>query len=146
MATELYVSLSEVSEALRSIDSQMQASNWFPDIIVGITKGGAVPVTMLSHMLGQKPVTKYLTVSECEDFVLGSYEGGWDGKSKVLFVDDILDSSKTINSISSKHTAVNPYIKYATLIENVEALIKVDYSGIKINRSTQPLWYQFFWE
>lgn len=42
----------DVEKAVQDIAMQMYKSNWRPDYIVGITRGGLVPSVMLSHMTG----------------------------------------------------------------------------------------------
>ena len=39
-----------VDKAIQSIAMQMYESEWRPDYIVGITRGGLVPAVILSHM------------------------------------------------------------------------------------------------
>lgn len=42
----------QVEKAVQDVAMQMYKSNWRPDYIVGITRGGLVPAVMLSHMIG----------------------------------------------------------------------------------------------
>lgn len=53
MATQVIkYSWQDVEKAVQDIAMQMYKSNWRPDYIVGITRGGLVPSVMLSHMTG----------------------------------------------------------------------------------------------
>ena len=47
-----YYTWGHVEKMCIDIAMQMQKDNWKPDYIVGITRGGNVPATILSHMLG----------------------------------------------------------------------------------------------
>jgi len=47
-----YYSWQDVENACVNIALQMYKDNWRPDYIVGITRGGNVPATILSNMLG----------------------------------------------------------------------------------------------
>jgi hypoxanthine phosphoribosyltransferase len=47
-----YYSWADVEDACVNIALQMYKDNWRPDYIVGITRGGNVPATILSNMLG----------------------------------------------------------------------------------------------
>ena len=46
-----YYSWNDVEKMCHQITVQLYNSNWRPDLIVGITRGGNVPATMLSNML-----------------------------------------------------------------------------------------------
>ena len=49
-----YYTWSDVEKMCVSIVNQMYADNWKPDYIVGITRGGNVPATIISNMTGIK--------------------------------------------------------------------------------------------
>ena len=52
MIKKHYYSWSDVERMCVSIVNQMYADNWRPDYIVGITRGGNVPATIISNMTG----------------------------------------------------------------------------------------------
>ena len=52
MIKKHYYSWQDVENACVNIALQMYKDNWRPDYIVGITRGGNVPATILSNMLG----------------------------------------------------------------------------------------------
>ena len=51
MIKKHYYNWADVERACLSIALQMYNDNWKPDYIVGITRGGNVPATILSNML-----------------------------------------------------------------------------------------------
>lgn len=120
MIKKHYYSWQDVEAACVDIALQMYKDNWRPDYIVGITRGGNVPATILSNMLGIR--CEALKVSlrddshgECEtncwmsDDAFGYvdetereiYKSRWDTKKRknILVVDDINDTGATFNWI-----------------------------------------------
>lgn len=120
MTKKHYYSWQDVEEACVNIALQMYKDAWRPDYIVGITRGGNVPATILSNMLGIR--CEALKVSlrddshgECEtncwmsDDAFGYvdeiereiYKSRWDTKKRknILIVDDINDTGATFNWI-----------------------------------------------
>ena len=52
MIKKHYYSWIDVEKMCVSIVNQMYKDNWRPDYIVGITRGGNVPATIISNMTG----------------------------------------------------------------------------------------------
>ncbi len=48
---KIYYTWSQIEGAVVDIARQLQKDQWFPDYIVGITRGGAIPAVMLSQYL-----------------------------------------------------------------------------------------------
>ena len=106
----------DLNGEIAEIARQMQKSSWKPDYIVGITRGGLVAATMLSHYLGIRLHTLNVALrdinepgpeSNCwmaedafgysppEERVGDEPFDAWKRK-KILIVDDINDSGATI--------------------------------------------------
>ena len=119
MTKKHYYSWQDVEDACVNIALQMYKDNWRPDYIVGITRGGNIPATILSNMLGIRcealkvslrddemgPETNcwmsedafgYLHEEERE-----LIKSRWDNKKRknILIVDDINDTGATFNWI-----------------------------------------------
>ena len=45
-----YVSFKKIKEYIKILDSNINKSNWNPDIILSINRGGCVPWVFLSHL------------------------------------------------------------------------------------------------
>ena len=52
MIKKHYYSWTDIERMCVSIVNQMYADNWRPDYIVGLTRGGNVPATIISNMTG----------------------------------------------------------------------------------------------
>ena len=112
-----YYSWQDVEKACINITLQMYKDNWRPDYIVGITRGGNVPATILSNMLGVRGEALKVSLRDDES----SNESNcwmaedafgyvpleeqetcrWDNKKRknILIVDDINDTGATFNWI-----------------------------------------------
>ena len=119
MTKKHYYSWQDVEDACVNIALQMYKDNWRPDYIVGITRGGNVPATILSNMLGIR--CEALKVSLRDDAMgpetncwmsedafgynypeeTGVTGARWDVKQRknILIVDDINDTGATFNWI-----------------------------------------------
>ena len=117
MIKKHYYSWQDVENACVNIALQMYKDNWRPDYIVGITRGGNIPATILSNMLGvrcealkvslrddeQGPESNFWMAEDAFGYIpLEEQETcGWDNKIRknILIVDDINDTGATFNWI-----------------------------------------------
>lgn len=149
----------------------ISASNWRPDYIVGITRGGLVPAVMISHYLNVPMHT--LNVSLRDSANIGPESNLWMAEDafgynaepkNILIVDDINDSGATINWIMEdwrsgcfpdgdrwgKMWGTN--VRFAVVFDNLasKANVKMDYSGEEINKAEKDVWidfpYESWWE
>jgi hypoxanthine phosphoribosyltransferase len=117
MIKKHYYSWRHVEKMCIDISMQMQKDNWKPDYIVGITRGGNIPASILSHMLGVRCEAVKISLrdddSESESNTWmsadafgyvdederGTYKSRWDiaKRKNILVVDDINDSGNTLN-------------------------------------------------
>lgn len=117
---KVYFKNKDVKSWVHNIVRQMDADGWRPDYIVGLTRGGLIPATMMSHYLNVRMET--LKVSLRDDCGGGpetncwmpedalGYNSVFDGEADVeswrsenrkniLIVDDINDSGHTLKWI-----------------------------------------------
>ncbi|MCC2981016.1 phosphoribosyltransferase [Sphingomonas sp. IC4-52] len=127
------------------------APGWRPDTIIGIGRGGLVPAVYLSHAIG-------LPMLSC-DFTSQVQDGAGDllirlaertrGGERLLFVDDINDSGRTIGMLRAHLAAagaVAEMVRFATLIDNEVSAQPVDYRARTIDRRIVKDWFVFPWE
>ena len=101
----------DVEKMCISIVNQMYKDNWRPDYIVGITRGGNIPATIISNMTGIRCEALKVSLRDDENVVVsdttmaqdafGVFQQGEhknEGKN-ILIVDDINDTGATFNSI-----------------------------------------------
>ena len=146
MPETVYFSPEKTLWAVEKIAKDIEADSWQPELIFGLTRGGSVPATMLSHRLG---LEKNCVVHGRDLYALHEYLRANhfpDIPLRVLIVDDICDSGKTFQKFNTSRHPNQPLWRYAVLINNTEQPFKPHYWGYEIQRSTQPLWYDFFWE
>lgn len=155
----------EIENACMDLKDLLIASNWEPDYIVGITRGGAIPAILLSQLLGipMKPLMVNLRDHEDCTHDLGMAEDAYgypaeENKKNILIVDDINDSGATIAWIKkSWQEACLPNdtrwnniwghnVRFATIVNNIASSEKVDYTTEQIDKSKEDIWVVYPWE
>ena len=124
---------------------------WQPTFLIGIGRGGLVPAVYLSHASGLPTLSCDLSsrVRDFADEVLVRLAGHTRAGERLLFVDDINDSGRTIAALRAALAdagAVAGAVRVATLIENTVSAERVDYAARTIDRTTTKDWYVFPWE
>ena len=127
------------------------AAEWAPSLLVGIGRGGLAPAVFLSHRMGLPLVsidysTKIAQFGEELVAVLAERTRGGD---RLLFVEDINDSGKTIGEIRAALAAQGAEaenIRFAVLLDNLRSSQRVEYGFRTIDRAVQKDWFVFPWE
>ena len=121
MIKKHYYSWQDIEDACVNIALQMFKDSWMPDYIVGITRGGNVPATILSNMLSVRGEALKVSLRDSDDgessesncwmsedafgYVpledQATYKSRWDihKRKNILIVDDINDTGATFNWI-----------------------------------------------
>jgi hypoxanthine phosphoribosyltransferase len=119
MIKKHYYSWQDIEKMCVQIVTQMYADNWRPDYIVGITRGGNIPATILSNMLGIRCEALKVSLRDDEtgpesncwmsEDAFGYVDQEeqeivkcrWDlnKRKNILIVDDINDTGATFNWI-----------------------------------------------
>tara|TARA_B100000902_G_C27265157_1_gene893104 strand:- start:194 stop:691 length:498 start_codon:yes stop_codon:yes gene_type:complete len=159
MIKKHYYSWADVEKMCVSIVNQMYKDNWRPDYIVGITRGGNIPATIISNMTGIR--CEALKVSLRDD--VGSVsdaamaEDAYEDK-KILIVDDINDTGATFEWIkqdwpagcypgSAWENIWGHNVRFATLTENLASNFdKVTYTCHEVNKAEEDVWLVYPWE
>lgn len=160
MHNNITLSWQLIDEYLWKIEQQIRASGFTPDYIVGIVRGGAIPAVLLSHRLGIPVVmvhwnTRDKGIDRRESNAWLSEDINFNNK-KVLVVDDIVDTGKTIEElfedwsirkeVGSEPTLALDNIRVCAIIYNEVQHMYVDYYAQSINRNEDDRWVQFPWE
>ena len=166
MIKKHYYSWTDVEKMCVSIVNQMYADNWRPDYIVGITRGGNVPATIISNMTGIRCEAIKVSLrdddSESESNCWMAEDAfGYNAEpKKILIVDDINDTGATFNWITkdwqasclpddSKWNRVwGNNVKFATLTDNLasESINPIAYTCHEINKADEDVWLVYPWE
>ena len=142
----------EFVAAIHDIAAQLAADTaWKPDFIIGIGRGGLVPAVFLSHAVGL-PTLSVDFSSQVKDFAdepLVKLAGRTKAGERLLFLDDINDSGRTITHLRRalrEAGAVDGAVRFAMLIDNASSAERIDYSARTIDRTTTKDWFVFPWE
>jgi xanthine phosphoribosyltransferase len=163
---KLTLDYNQYSKLVSNICRDITNSNWRPDYVVGISRGGLLAATMISHYfkIPMHPLEVSLrdggeTVSN-----LGMAEDAFGyprgDRKKILIVDDINDTGATFNWIMkdwpsgcfpndpSWLTVWNDNVKFAVTIDNLASNcnVKMDYVGMDINKAEDDVWIEFPYE
>lgn len=128
---------------------KIKKDTWYPDIIIGITRGGLPLAVKLSHYLHVPMCTWKVKTREGVDVDPFPLDNSYLNKN-ILIVEDINDLSQTFFTIEDeiKRTAFSlEKIKYAALINNICSLFKkLHYYGQEIIKTENDPFIIFPWE
>ncbi|MEM4359166.1 MAG: phosphoribosyltransferase [Candidatus Bilamarchaeaceae archaeon] len=109
-------------------------ADYKPDVLVGVSRGGLVPVRILADVLGTSKVGVlgvqfYKKIGETKDFPEITHEMPLDVKGKkVLIVDDVSDTGKSL--VAAREYILRKgakEVKIATLHFKPHSILKPDY-------------------
>jgi uncharacterized protein len=163
---KIYHTWQDIEGQTQEILRQIQASEWRPDYVVGLTRGGLVPANLISQYLGCRMETLKVSLRDGSEQETNCWMAedafGYETESKknILIVDDINDSGATLNWIRqdwmSSCFATSPVwdgiwghnVRVACLYDNEssDSEVPVSYSAVNINKAAEDSWIVFPWE
>ena len=172
MIKKHYYSWQDIENMCTKIVKQMYADNWRPDYIVGITRGGNIPATIISNMTGIPCEALKVSLrddnreSESNLWMSENAVGYSDGQCKpkmrkqILIVDDINDTGATFNWIIKDwqssclpdsegwNEVWNDNVRFATLTDNLasEFTEHCAYTCHEVNKAEEDVWLVYPWE
>lgn len=163
-----YINNKEFKSLVANICRDIANSNWRPDYVVGITRGGLPAATMISHYfdvpMHALKVSLRHGIDDSESNLWMSEDAfGYEQTKNILIVDDINDSGRTIEWIMEDwrascmprdpkwNTVWNNTTRFAVVVDNLNsnAPVKMDYCGKEIDKQSDD-WivfpYENWWE
>lgn len=135
---KLYESWSDIEKHTLEIARQISSSRWRPDYVVGITRGGLVPASLLSQWFD---CTMYTLDAEHKESNLWMCEDVDNGMN-ILLVNSINLTGDTINWIIDDwqlddSTQWNQSVRFACIYDNLssKSRVKLNYCASEISSS-----------
>ena len=152
MPNKKFYSWTDIEKMCNQLINQLYKDKWTPDYIVGITRGGNVPATILSNMTGIRCEALKVALRDGEsgksgDSIEWMAQDALEGK-KILLVDDINDTGATFKWISNDWKLNGQdNVRFATLTENLSSEFDgVNYWCDEVNKAEKDVWLVYPWE
>jgi len=157
----------DIETMCTNIVTQMYKDDWRPDYIVGITRGGNIPATIISNMTGIRCEALKVSLrdddkdSESACWMAEDAFGYLEASQKnILIVDDINDTGATFNWIVNDwESSCAPddthwrnvwceNVRFAVLTDNLSSdfKFKVHYACHEVNKKDDDVWLVYPWE
>lgn len=160
-----WLSWEQVENQTLEIVRQISRSRWQPDYVVGITRGGLIPATLISQWLDCRMHTLDVRLRDGDDqesnLWMAEDAFGYNGDAQnILIVDDINDSGATLNWIvndwqrsclpnDERWSSVwNNNVRFATLQDKLTSKFqhKIDFTAQEIGEDNEDIWWVYPWE
>lgn len=144
---KIYFTIKEMIDSIRNISKQLTNSNFEPEVIISVNRGGCVPGIYLSHYIDKPHEVINIELRDSnKEPDLKSIKEKISQFSSVLIIDDINDSGKTIGVIKDLSKNLITKIHFAVLINKSKSTSEVEYYGKTVNSKLNDYWYVFPWE
>lgn len=155
--SKIFYNWNQIEIAVSELGNQITRSNWKPNYIVGISRGGLIPAVLLSQYLNipMKPLLISLRdhVGSVSDATMA--EDAVNLKN-ILIIDDINDTGETIAWLKQDWEALaysenwikiwGNNVRFGTINNNVGSKETVDYYANLVNKTENDLWVVYPWE
>jgi len=133
----------QIESYCRILAQKIKESQFKPDIIVGVSRGGLAPALILSHLLEVRVVESIMAIRTETEGIEAKKSAPKvtyrEFQGNILFVEDIVGTGETINEIKKIYSSCN--YKVASLFLRDHCGIKPDYLAEISN-----CWVVFPWE
>ena len=165
MIKKHYYNWTDIERMCVSIVNQMYTDNWRPDYIVGLTRGGNVPATIISNMTGIRCETLKVSLRDDEqgpesNFWMAEDAFGYEKEpAKILIVDDINDTGATFDWIMKDwaktclpgddrwNNVFGNNVRFAVMTENLSSNFEhVAYNWDEVNKAEEDVWLVYPYE
>ena len=149
MIKKHFYSWQDIETMCTSIVKQMYADNYKPDYIVGLTRGGNIPATIISNMLDIPCEAMKVSFRNDDRVDKDHWLSAFAMEKKILIVDDINDTGTTFQWIWNDWELENIVhgVKFATLTENLASEFEnVSYHVHEVNKAEEDVWLVYPWE
>lgn len=144
-----YASWQHIQDSCKSIYDQLVQEKKHYDYVVGVLRGGAVPATILSHMLncklhviGIKTYEDTIQTNRAEFYAIDSNFYANCFYKRLLIVDDICDSGNSLKLLQEFfHERTHVVVDSATVYWKPSSIVKPDYYAHEAHQ-----WIVFPWE
>lgn len=140
-----YYKYDEFLEDCNNLSKQIKLYN--PDTLLAVARGGVTLGHFLANSLDNRRLFTINSIHYDDTKKLDTFDifniPNLDDASKVVIIDDIIDSGETMTEIIKvlKTKYQNIDFKVATIFYKPTAIIKADF---QVKEATQ--WIEFFWE
>ena len=156
MSNKIYYSWPDIETACEGLFTKICESDFKPDYIVGLTRGGLVPATILSHKYNIPLHTLNISLRDAhyKERKIWMVEDALHSKN-ILIVDDINDTGKTINTIKSTwektfpgdwHKIWHNNVRFAVIDNNLGSEAEVDFLHFVLDKRVNDAWVVYPWE
>ena len=149
----MHITFDQVKSAVRSWATKIEQTDSKYDYIIGVSRGGLVPATLLSYAteIPMKTIdikTRKADGTQCQpETYYGDHLGEIMANSNVLFVEDIIDSGLTLSEISRIMKNRDKTFEYASIVYNTALKTQQPaFYYTTINRDYYKDWVIFPWD
>lgn len=163
---KIYHTWQDVEGQTQEILRQIMQSNWRPDYVVGLTRGGLVPANLISQYLDCPMHTLKVSLRDGVEqesnlwMAEDAFGHNIDEPKRILIVDDINDTGATLNWIREDwpsgcfpddprwHLVWGNNVRVAVLVDNESSKchMPISYNAVDINKANEDCWIVFPWE
>ena len=114
------------------------------DCVIGVSRGGVIPATMISYMMGVPMLSLHCSLRDNndEDVYQSDLKTIQDSKYKnLLIIDDLVDSGETVIKLRKDFSLYDKQFDIASLYYKKESKHLVDFSPSEVTK-----WVVFTWD